>query len=481
MEEAAKRSIESEPCGGPDWIEQELAASALPDARLEKRLRQLVEQLAKGVGRSIPWACQDWAAVKAAYRFFSNERVCEEQILAGHFEATRERLPPGEAPVLVLHDTTEFSYKREDVGAVGLVSKGSKRKDAEGRPVYFTTCGICLHSSLALTLEGLPLGLTAVKFWNRKTFKGRKAKRKAHNAPLEEKESVRWLENLRSSTALLGQPQRSVHVGDQESDIFDLFGAAEQLGTHFLVRTRADRLADGGPETVAEAVGQSPRRGLYRIAVRNRKGEESEAVLEIRYRRMRLQTPKGKKKRYPDQMVTVIEAREQKTPPDRDRIDWKLITDLAVDSRRQAVEKVQWYALRWKIEVFHKILKSGCRAEQSRLRTAPRLVNLLAVFSILSWRVFWLTMTNRIDSNADPELVFTDLELRILDRLVKDKHAAQSPQCMLSHYLTKLARLGGYLARNSDPPPGNETIWRGLTRLVDIQLGVIMGAELVGN
>ena len=481
MAEAAKRAIEQWSCGGQDWIEQELSASTLPDVRLEKRLRQLVEQLAKGVGRSIPWACQDWASVKAAYRFFSNGRVSEEQILAGHFLATRERIPCTGELFLVVHDTTEFSYKLEDMAAVGLVSKGSVRKDAQGRPVYFTTCGINLHSSLAVTLEGLPLGLTAVKFWSRKAFKGRKEKRKAHNAPIEEKESVRWLENLRSSTELLGQPQRCVHVGDQESDIFDLFGVAQQLETHFLVRTRADRLADGGPETVAEAIERTPRRGLYRIAVRNRKGEESEAVLEIRFRRMLLQTAKGKKKRYPDLLVTVIEAREQETPPDRDRIDWKLITDLAVGSRQQAVEKVQWYALRWKIEIFHKILKSGCRAEDARLRTASRLTNLLAVFCILSWRVFWLTMTNRIDPDADPELVFTDLELRILDRLVADKPTAQPQQHLLSHYLIKLARLGGYLARNSDPPPGNETIWRGLTRLVDIQLGVIMGAENVGN
>jgi hypothetical protein len=260
-----QRAIGPESCGGQDWIEQELAASTLPDARLEKRLRHLAEHLAKGVGRSIPWACQDWAAAKAAYRFFSNGRVREEQILAGHFLATRERIACGEELFLVVHDTTEFSYKREDMAAVGLVSKGSVRKDEQGRPLYFTTCGINLHSSLAVTLEGLPLGLTAVKFWSRKAFKGRKAKRKAHKAPIEEKESVRWLENLRSSTELLGQPQRCVHVGDQESDIFDLFGAAQQLGTHFLVRTRADRLADGGPETVAEAIGPSPRRGLYRI------------------------------------------------------------------------------------------------------------------------------------------------------------------------------------------------------------------------
>jgi hypothetical protein len=304
MEATEKRAIESESCGGQDWIETELAASTLPDS--------------------------------------------------------------------------------------------------QGRPVYFTTCGINPRSSLALTLEGLPLVLTAVKFGSRKAIQGRKAKRNAYNAPIEEKESVRWLENLRSSTELLGQPQHCVHVGDPESDFFDLFGAAEQLGTHFLVRTRADRLANGGPETVAEAIGRTARRGLYRIAVRNRKGEKSEAMWEIRYRRMRLQTPRGKKKRYPELMVTVIEARERETSPDRERIDWKLITDLTVSTRLQAVEKVQWYALRRKIEVFHKIRKSGCRAEQARLRTAPQLVNLLAVFRILSWRIFWLTMTNRIDPDADP-------------------------------------------------------------------------------
>jgi len=91
--------------------------------------------MAAGLGRSIPLACQDWAATKAAYGFFSNERICEEQILAGHFQATRERLPQGEEPVLVLHDTTEFTYQREDEAAVGLLSKGSVRKDKQGQPV----------------------------------------------------------------------------------------------------------------------------------------------------------------------------------------------------------------------------------------------------------------------------------------------------------------------------------------------------------
>jgi hypothetical protein len=362
-----------------------------------------------------------------------------------------------------------------------MVSKGSIRKDKQGRPVYFTTCGICLHSSLAVTTEGLPLGLAAVKFWSRKEFKGRKRRREAHRAPIEEKESIRWLENLRESTVRLGQAERCVHVGDQESDIYELFGAAHQMGTYFLVRTRADRLADGGPETVAEKIRQAPRRGLYRIAIRTQQGEVAEVVLEIRYRRLRIHSPKGKRKRYPELLVTVIEAREQAAPQGRDRIDWKLITNLRVSSLQQAIEKVQWYALRWKIETFHKILKSGCRAEEVKLRTAARLVNLLAVFCLLSWRIFWLTMMNRTAPGARPGLVFTALEIRILDRVVQDTPNADHRKRTLSRYLIKLAQLGGYLARSSDPPPGNMVIWRGLSRLVDIELGVTTGAQLVGN
>ena len=132
------------------------------------------------------------------------------------------------------------------------------------------------------------------------------------------------------------------------------------------------------------------------------------------------------------------------------------------------MEKLQWYAMRWKIEVFHKILKSGCRAEQARLRTAERLVRLLAVFCILSWRVFWLTMLNRIKPDLEPALVLTGLETNILDRLIPDPTADPSPTRTLSLYLTKIARLGGYLSRAKDPPPGNIVMWRGLSRLTDI-------------
>src|SRR4051794_4264760 len=124
------------------------------------------------------------------------------------------------------------------------------------------------------------------------------------------------------------------------------------------------------------------------------------------------------------------------------------------------------------MEVFHKILKSGCRAEEARLRTAERLVKLIAVFCILSWRVFWMTMINRSAPQAAPGLALTTTEIGLLDRLVPDKARAGTGARTLSSYLIKVARLGGYLARARDPPPDNLAMGRGLSRLTDIALGV---------
>jgi hypothetical protein len=172
----------------------------------------------------------------------------------------------------------------------------------------------------------------------------------------------------------------------------------------------------------------------------------------------------------------IISLQQRGEPAGRPRIDCKLITDLPVQSPREAVEKLHWYALRWKIETFHKILKSGCRAEQARLRTAGRLVRLIAVFCILSWRVFWLTMINRSLPQAEPNLALTKLEIKLIDQLVPDRPGT-SAGMHLSKYLTKIARLGGYLARANDPPPGNIVMWRGLARLTDIKLGATLAGS----
>src|SRR5215469_15133117 len=355
------------------WFDSEIAGCSLADERLKTRLGKLLAQLGGAMGQSIPLVCQDWANTKAAYRFFSNDRVNEADILAGHFQSTRDRVAASDGPVFVLHDTTEFSYKRDNPEAIGFTRSLTVGRDLAGRPKSYTVCGILMHSSLAVTSDGLPLGLTAAKFWTRKKFKGTAALKKKINptrVPIDKKESVRWLENVRQSTELLGDAGRCVHIGDRESDIYELFCAAQEAGTHFLIRTSVDRLAGDGGHTVADEMEEVAVRGLQRVEVQDDRGDPDQAVLEVKYRKIRVLPPIGKQKKYPALTLTVIHAEERGTPKHRQKIHWKLITDMPVQSRTEAIEKLQWYARRWQIEVFHKILKSGCKAEESRLTTA---------------------------------------------------------------------------------------------------------------
>src|SRR5688500_11091887 len=163
------------------WIDEELAGCEFADARLGKRLRTFVEQLSEGIGETIPMACQDWANTKAAYRFLSNDRVDEGDILAGHFEATRDRFSATKGTVLVLQDTTAFSFQRDDPEPIGATFQVNSGKDKSGRVRQHTVCGILMHSSLVVTPDGLPLGLAAVEFWTRKKFKGTNALKKRIN------------------------------------------------------------------------------------------------------------------------------------------------------------------------------------------------------------------------------------------------------------------------------------------------------------
>lgn len=459
------------------WIDQELEGGYFQDVRLGKRLRTLLGLMANGIGQTIPLACQDWANTKAAYRFFSNPRISEEEILSGHFACTRARVGTLKQPLLVLHDTTEFCYYSagESIGLVTALPIPSKRE--------YRVRGLLMHSSLALTTEGIPLGLLAIKFWTRKNFKGANALKRKINPtriPIEEKESFRWLKNLREATALMEHPEHCIHIADREGDIYELFAVAQELGTKFIIRTCVDRLAEDGTTTVASLMDQQAAKGFYDLEVRNDDGKKDQATLEIKYQPLRICPPLGKRDTWPELDLTVIHAREISNPRCRKRIQWKLVTNLPVTSLKSALEKIRWYALRWKIETFHKILKSGCRAEEAKLRATERLSKLIAVFCILSWRVFWMTMVGRINPDESPETALTATEIALLDKL-SGPPGQDASEKSLGKYLLTIARLGGYLARASDPPPGNMVMWRGVSRLTDIHLGFLLAKGDVGN
>jgi hypothetical protein len=477
-------SPEAEDRAMEGWVEGELEGCEFADQRLKARLGEVLRRLGERIGATLPAACQDWAATKAAYRFFSNPRVDESVILAGHFAATKSRIAAAKGPVLVLHDTTEFSFQRDRPETIGKTRILPGARIGQ-KPI--TKCGLLMHSSLAVTAAGKPLGLTAVKFWTRKKFKGTNALKRGaaggkHSVnttriPIAQKESLRWLENVRQSTQL-ANPERLVHVGDRESDIYELFCLASVERTHFLLRTCVDRRAGTGKTTIARKMRREPNRGTHVVEVLDAKHRPIEVELQLRYSPMTVHPPIGKHQDYPPLPLTVIHAWERGEPEGRKAICWKLLTDLLVASLASAVEKLDWYAQRWKIETFHKVLKSGCRAEDAKLRTAERLTNLIAVFCIIAWRVFWLTMVHRTNPTAPADKVFTETQVTILNHLAGDPQ--KEPPKSVTHYLLVVAKLGGCLARKNDGPPGNMVLWRGLSRLTDIHMGFELHRECCG-
>lgn len=407
---------------GTQWVDEEISGAQMPDARLKARLGEIMRHLGKDVTNSIPSSFEDWAATKAAYRMLSNDRVDVQAIISGHLQATRRRVQQSEGQILVLHDTTSFTFDRlypEDVGFLGRLA---------GAEEETRICGMLMHASLAITQDALPLGLCALQFWNRQEFSKDQAAGRAARKRVEDRESHRWVEGLQQATALLqAESGRCVHIADRESDIYALFYAARELGTHFLVRTSTDRPTGNGQQTVEEEMADAPVKGLHRVFFRDRWGHAHEATMTLRHRRLRIRPPQEHKE-LPELTLTVLHATERGAPLNRKPLSWKLITDLPVQSREQAIEKLDWYAMRWNIETFFKVMKSGCKAEDAQLRTAERLSNLMAVYCILSWRLMWMTMLNRLEPEADPRVVFTEQEIRALKALVTVRWKNKVPE-----------------------------------------------------
>jgi hypothetical protein len=255
-----------------------------------------------------------------------------------------------------------------------------------------------------------------------------------------------------------------------------LFCLAEELGTNFLVRSCVDRLAEDGETTIAQVMRTLAPSGTHRVAFRDASGREQRALLAVKFATMVVRPPIGKQKRYPHQRLRVVHAEEIDPPADRAPLLWKLITNLEVASHEDAVRTLGWYARRWSIETFFKTLKSGCRIEEVRLTTADRLANCIALCCIVAWRIHWMTILQRADPDTAPQAVFTHQELDLLDKLAPQLGPEVARR--LSFYVIRVARLGGYLARRHDPPPGATVLWRGFSRLADLSEGYALGQAI---
>jgi hypothetical protein len=444
------------------WSALELRHVDLGDRRLDRRLVKLVDDLLRTPEASVPQAAGDWAATKAAYRFWDNPRVQPGDIRAAHRDSTLERLTGQEdGPILALQDTTSFDFTDHPV-TTGL-----------GYLAHRQRSGIWLHSVLAVSDAGVPLGLIDQHTWTRDLATlGKRAQR--NRKETADKESQRWLNALAATEAAVPVERTVVTVADREADFYDLFAARRRRGSHLLIRAKPRRRVRHVERLLGRAVRAHSAAGT--MAVDLRRGDDRpprRALLTIRFATLAVAPPSThpRRKTLPHLKLTAILAEEENPPEGQDPVRWWLVTTLPIATLADAERAVRWYALRWLIERYHYVLKSGCRVERLQLETAERLERALATYAVVAWRLLWLTYEARRDPEASCESVLPREQWQVLHRVVRKTDQVPASPPGLREAVRQIARLGGFLARKGDGEPGVKTIWRGLRRLEDLVTG----------
>lgn len=450
-----------------NWAEEEVRTAELGDQRLNRRLVKILDRLGQHPQISIPAACGGWAETLGAYRFFDNEKATFDSVLMPHSAATLERMAA--CPVVLLAQDTTGYDEYLCLGAKGLGTL--KNTETHQRR---------LHPTVAFTPERLCLGVVKAAYWPRDTQSPRKERR---HKGVDEKESGRWLESYQESCALQGQLPDTlvVNLADREGDIYEWFveyaDYAPETRAQWLVRAAQDRRLqrdghDAAHRKLWETLEQAPVLGLMEVDIKprpNRAGRK--ATVTVRAATVALEPPKRPGQHLPGITVNAVLAREETPPPGVAALEWLLLTSLPIGSFDQAKTVVAWYAVRWCIEIYFHVLKSGCQIKRLHLETEDRLLPCLALYMIIAWRVLFTLMLGRTCPDIDCEVVFEPEEWQAAYIVVKRCPPPPEPP-RLGEMVCLIASLGGYLGRKHDGPPGPKTMWIGLQRMRDFVIAL---------
>jgi hypothetical protein len=466
------------------WVVDEMKSVDLKDKRLNARVQLILSQLAGQPTASIPAACGGHAEMTAAYRFFDNDKVGFDGVLKPHCDSTRTRIA-AQPVVLLVPDTTEIDLTRpvQQVQDAGPLDGDTRR-------------GAFLHLMHAFTPDGTPLGTVQAIPWARDDDKPRNATRtRGERAaqPIEQKESFRWLLAMHQAReeAQHCPTTRIISVADSEADILEVLAAGMEAPrtADWIVRSCQDRaLVDDLDETRAAEdylraeVGAAPVLFRQTITVRGRTAKVAcedrtrrqprktrEAVVEVRAARVTLRAPERPAGQLPDVTVHAVLVREVDPPADDVAVEWLLLTSLPIDTIDQVRIIIQYYCTRWMVEVFFRVLKSGCRVEERRFEHLDRVLPCLAVYLIVAWRTLYVCRLGRSCPEISCEAVFEPAEWQSVYQVVKRQPPPkQAPK--LQEMVRLVAQLGGYVNRKRADEPGPQTVWLGLQRLHDITL-----------
>jgi hypothetical protein len=457
------------------WVQDEMATAQLEDKRLNERLKRILSDLGDRPAASIPAACGGHTEMTAAYRFFDNPKVTYSKVLEPHIAATRRRI--AEQPVVLLvQDPSEAEMTRphQQVEGAGPLDGGARR-------------GAFVHPLEAFTPDGTPLGVVSMDIWTRSDQSpGRSRQEKdrlRRRLPIEQKESIHWLQGLRTARQLAQElPQtQMVWIADSDADIYALF--AEPRGERpvdWLIRASCNRLVEGQTATakLRERVLVEPVLFTQQITVREREPktacedrprrmarERRPAEVDVRAATVTLCPPRSS---LPAVTVNVVLVSEPHPPAGEVAVEWMLVTTLPIQTMEQVRQIIQYYCVRWMIEILFRTWKSGCRVEQRRFEHLDRLLPCLALYWIVAWRVLLLCRMGRSCPDLDCEVLFEPSEWQSVWRVTQAGPVPRQPP-KLGVMVRLVAQLGGYVNRpNRADPPGTQTLWLGLQRMQDL-------------
>jgi hypothetical protein len=446
------------------WAGKELATAELGDERRVLRLMKLVERFVERAEQSIPQGFGSWSETKAAYRFLENPQIAAQEILAPHRTSTVQRAAQ-EPVVLVAQDTTEINLTSfAATTGLGYLSLSKRR-------------GVLLHSCLAVTPQGVVLGVLDQQLWVRpeEELGKRHARRQK---PTSAQESQRWLTGWQATQTALADHPQVVMIADREADIYDLFAEARPSQMHLLVRvSREQRRVEHAQKYLRQAVESSAVGGVLTIEVpRHGQQPPRTAQLHLRWSSLAIRPPRWRTAGLPLQQLQFVLAEEAQPPEGEKAIRWLLATTLPVANATDAATCVEYYTRRWLIERFHYTLKSGCLVEQRRFENVESISRAIACFSIVAWRLLWLMTEAREHPEQPCSLVLSQPESEALEAVAQQRYG-RTPQAApptLHEAVQLIGKLGGHLGRRRDGPPGVKTLWRGLTVLSYVTTGWLL-------